>query len=48
MELREQWEEVKELKSLLTLIDKSLLPIKDLDPQETIKFIKEYKAKRFN
>ena len=47
-ELREKWEETKELKALIALMDNSIPNLKDLDPEETIRAIRQYKAKRFN
>jgi hypothetical protein len=47
-ELRERWEENRELKNLCALLDKDLLKLKDLDSAETMTAIKAYKAKRFN
>lgn len=47
-ELLEQWQEVQELKRALILRDKAMLPIKDMDPQETIRFIRKENARRFN
>lgn len=47
-ELLEQWQEVQELKRALILRDKAMLPIKDMDPQETIRFIRKENAHRFN
>jgi hypothetical protein len=46
-ELKEKFQEVAELKTLLSLMDKSL-DLRNLDPQETITAIKKYKAARFN
>jgi hypothetical protein len=47
-ELRERWEENRELKNLCALLDKDLLKLKDLDSTETVAAVKAYKAKRFN
>lgn len=47
-ELIEKMAEVKELKETLSLMDNSLTKLKDLDPQDTIKEIRKYKAQRFN
>lgn len=46
-ELKEKFQEVAELKTLLSLMDKSL-DLRNLDPQETITAVRKYKAQRFN
>lgn len=46
-ELKEKFQEVAELKQLLSLMDKSL-DLRNLDPSETITAIRKYKAERFN
>lgn len=46
-ELKEKFQEVAELKQLLSLMDKSL-DLRNLDPSETITAIRKYKAARFN
>lgn len=46
-ELKEKFQEVAELKTLLSLMDKSL-DLRNLDPSETITAIRKYKAARFN
>lgn len=47
-ELKEKFQEVAELKTLLSLMDSKLSLLKSLDPQETITAIRKYKAERFN
>jgi len=47
-EMQLLWSEVRELKSLLSLMDKPLSKLKELDSEETIAEIRKYKAKRFN
>lgn len=46
-ELKEKFQEVAELKTLLSLMDKSL-DLRNMDPSETITAIRKYKAARFN
>ena len=47
-ELKEKFQEVTELKNLLSLMDTKLASLKSLDPHETITAIRKYKAERFN
>lgn len=46
-ELKEKFQEVAELKTLLSLMDRSL-DLRNLDPSETITAIRKYKAQKFN